>query len=178
MAAGRPALPAVAGLAGTLVEKLRQRREMDMPTGTVTAIGQSSTGKPQVTIDGTKYSAGKTNIQGMQVGDKISYDSNSSNFNGRDIWFLNSWKLLEGASKYPLPNQQATSLPPPAASNRPVGAGSPVLDVERPAISNWVAAAIASGAIKTPADILQWVTDAKHALRVDTSFGTDKDIPY
>jgi hypothetical protein len=58
-----------------------------------------------------------------------------------------------------------------------VKSGGPVVDAERPAISNWVAAAIQAGLIKDKADLGAWVFAAKEALRADSSFEGDDRIP-
>ena len=137
-----------------------------MPSGTVQAIGQSQSGKPQVTIDGQKYSTGKTDITNLQVGDKIEFESNSSVYNGRTVWFLNSFKLLEAALKYP-PKSNGTLTPP----------SSGITEGERAAISNWVAHAIQAGLIKDRADLGMWAVAAKNALRKAAEPTFDEDIP-
>lgn len=143
-----------------------------MPTGTVTAIGQSSTGKPQVSIDNQKYSTGKTPLNGLKVGDRINFDSNSSFYNGKEVWFLNGWKIAQDVdTKYPPSQGQSQQNASPAVSTVVPGA---IADIERPAISNWVAAAISAGLIKGPDEIYRWVNKAKDALR---GIGSDKDIP-
>jgi hypothetical protein len=152
-----------------------------MPTGTVQAKGLSQTGKAQVTIDGQKYSASRSvpSMENMQIGDRIEFDSNSSVYNGKNVWFLNTWKLLEGAAKYPATPVAAPNGSPqgrPLAQAPAASKDAPVQDAERPAISNWIAAAIQAGFIAKPEQIVDWVNSAKIALRTE-GFGTDRDIP-
>ncbi len=150
-----------------------------MPTGTVTERGEFK-GKKFIKIDGDKYSAGKTDLGGLMVGDKIEFESNSWEYQGKTYWGINGWKLLEGTQKYPQQPPQSNGQAAPAPSlGVPVNRlGAPVEDSERPAISNWIAAAIAAGKIESCVDILPWVRAAKAALREDEQFQTDKDIKF
>jgi hypothetical protein len=129
-----------------------------MNKGTVQAVGLSRSGKPTVTIDGTIYSASKVDLGTMRAGDVIEFDSNSSVYNGATVWFLNAWKLVEGAAKY----AQASNVPgtPPPAISQTGWSES-----ERLTISNWVAHAIGAGVIKEPEQIEKWVTAARNAIR-------------
>lgn len=159
-----------------------------MPTGTVTAVGVSRSGKPTVSIDGKIYSASKVETGSLRQGDRIEFDSASSVFNGATVWFLNKWTLVEGATKYPqtgatnvMGHQQSIGEqhPWPIVTKGTVPAlGAPVQDVERPCISNWGAEAIKAGLIKDPADLGIWVNAMKVALRTDSTFSErDTDIP-
>jgi hypothetical protein len=146
-----------------------------MPSGQVTNIGKTQKGKPVVVIDGKdKYYPGNTDITTLRVGDKISFES--AEF-APGAYGMNEWQLVEGASKYPNTVQQVQANPvniPPIHIGVPVNTlGAPVQDAERPAISNWIAAAIAAGLIKDSADLGIWVVAAKSALRADSTFQTD-----
>lgn len=137
-----------------------------MNEGTVQALGKSRTGKPTVTINGQIYSASKVDLGTLTVGDRISFDSASSVYNGATVWFLNAWKLLEGAPKYPGAAPLLTTGSAPIASQTaPQGLSVSITEGERAAISNWVAHAISAGIIKTPQEISSWVQAAKKALR-------------
>jgi hypothetical protein len=157
-----------------------------MPTGNVTNIGKTQKGKWVITINGTdKYYPGNTDIASLRVGDKIIFES--SEF-APGAYGMNDWKLVEGAAKYEpsvtqAPNSGITSNSYPLQTPSPnLGVpanrmGAPVQDSERPAISNWIAAAIAAGKIESCVDILPWVRAAKQALREDEEFQSDRDIP-
>ena len=134
-----------------------------MPQGVITAIGKSRTGKPTVTIDGQIYSASKVDTSNLVVGDKLEFESSSSVYNGATVWFLNAFKLVQAATKYPLPSQ--VPVPPPPLGQTPPFPTGGITDAERPFISNCVAHAIAAGAIKEPEQIEKWVSAAKNALR-------------
>lgn len=181
MALRGPGIRPVAEILRNLARANEQRREMDkamgiIKEGTVQKRGQSKSGKPTITIDGQLYYAGKTDLAGLMAGDRIQYSATEFGERG-GLWGLDKgWKVLQTASPpSQMPGNSAAPAPSPAATHAKMG--SPVIDAERPAISNWVANAITAGLIKTPGDIAQWVQSAKEALRADTSFGTDRDIP-
>ncbi len=159
--------------------------------GTVTARGQSKTGKPTITIDGKLYYAGRTDLAGLVSGDRLEFTATAFGDRGNLYGIDKGWKLVQGAQRYPQQPPQSNGIASPSAPLRPdqvwpapsVGVpvnrlGAPVQDSERPAISNWIAAAIAAGKIESCVDILPWVRAAKQALREDDEFQTDKDIPF
>jgi hypothetical protein len=129
--------------------------------GTITFKGLNKNQKMTVHIDGKVYYPGRLDVSGIQVGDKLDFNAVAFGAKG-DLWGLQSWKLLEGASKYPPSTQSPMVNSAPAPSQAVSG---PVIDAERPAISNWVAAAITAGLIKDRADLGLWIVAAKNALR-------------
>lgn len=140
--------------------------------GTVTRRGMSQSQKPIIIIDDKTYSAAKVDLGGLVSGDRIEFDANSKVYNGSTIWFINSWKMLQAATKPPEEQKYpATPVPPPsqiAAPVRPTPVPTGLLsvtDVERPCCSNWGAELIKSGLVKEPADLGIWVQAILHALR-------------
>jgi hypothetical protein len=129
--------------------------------GTITFKGLNKNQKMTVHIDGKVYYPGRLDVSGIQVGDKLDFNAVAFGAKG-DLWGLQSWKLLEGATKYP-----ASSTPNPIVNSSPAPSQTVtgVMDVERPAISNWIAAAIAAGLIKDRADLGLWIIAARDALR-------------
>jgi hypothetical protein len=146
--------------------------------GVIQKRDRTQKGKPYIVINGTTYYAGKTDIGGLQAGDRVEFESVNFAKDGGEAWGVNEgWKLLAPASKYP-PAGAGASAPGVSPTQREIAApasSGAVVDAERPAISNWIAAAITAGVIKDPADLGIWVNCAKRALRDD--MGTDKDIP-
>lgn len=129
-----------------------------MAIGTVQELGRSRAGKPTVKVDGKLYFAGKCNIDGLQVGSKIDFTSNSfTTDSGKELWGLQSWK--------PVSNGAAPAQHSPTALD----------DADRPFISNVVAHAIQAGHIKTPAEIAGWARAAQRALRLLKSTEPDLD---
>jgi hypothetical protein len=125
--------------------------------GLVTNRGVSPKGKPTVHIDGKLYYCGKTDMGSVSIGDRIEFEASAFGERG-NLWGINRWKLLQGASKYPNANQQITRIDAPAPSNG-------LSEGERAAVSNWVAHAIAAGLIKDPADLGRWANASRHAIR-------------
>lgn len=144
-----------------------------MPQGTVQAIGKSRSGKPTVTVDGQIYSASKVDLSGMQVGDRIEMDTASSDYNGAKIWFLNGYKLLQAAQKYP-PHQQAQT--PISAPTQPVGASSGVSEPERIFAYGVVTEAIKASLVKDRVDLGLWACAAVHAIRFAGTDWPDGDL--
>jgi hypothetical protein len=144
-----------------------------MPEGIVIAKGSSRSGKPTVMVDGQTYYVGKNvDTSTLGIGDKISFDSNSSVFRGETYWYLNSYKVLVAASG-PGPLVTPARTPPVggsgsgqiAAPTPPSATSYGVQDAERPCVSNWGAELIKAGLIKDPADLGIWVTAIKNVLR-------------
>ena len=129
--------------------------------GTITFKGLNKNQKMTVHIDGKVYYPGRLDVSGIQVGDKLDFNAVAFGAKG-DLWGLQSWKLLEGASKYPAstPNPIVNAAPTPSQA---VSGG--IMDAERPCISNWGAELIKAGIIKDPVDLGIWVNAAKLALR-------------
>lgn len=136
-----------------------------MKIGTVTARGTSPKGKPTIHVDGQLYYAGGTPLAGLTVGDKIEFDCSSFGERG-DLWGINKgWKLLEGAHKYPPPQQPST---PAASHERPSAAvehAKAMSEAELRFISNCVGSAITAKTLTDPELISKWVAAAKNALR-------------
>lgn len=129
--------------------------------GTVTGKGLNKNQKMTVGIDGKIYYPGRLDTSDLKVGDRISFNAVSFGEKG-NMWGLQSWKLLEGANKYPPSTQPQTPIAAPSPSQAVSGG---IMDAERPCISNWGAELIKAGLIKDPADLGIWVTAAKNALR-------------
>jgi hypothetical protein len=134
--------------------------------GIVTDRGTSAKGKPTIHIDNQLYYAGRTDLAGLTVGDKISFDSTAFGDRG-DLWSINpGWKLLEGASKYPPSIQPVNVVFPPAAPARPNAPPERAPnEAELRFISNCVGSAISAGTIKEPEQIEKWTSAARNALR-------------
>jgi hypothetical protein len=141
-----------------------------MPEGIVIAKGSSRSGKPTVMVDGQTYYVGKNvDTSTLGIGDKISFDSNSSVFRGETYWYLNSYKVLVAASG-PGPLVTPARTPPVGGSGSgqiaaPSSTNAALTEGERLTVSNWVAAAIQSGAIKDRADLGIWAKAACEAIR-------------
>jgi hypothetical protein len=149
-------------------------------TGTVTARGVSKNGKPTITLDGSLYYAGGTDLTGLAIGDRIQFSATS--FADGKLWGIDKgWKLIEHApeaQKYP-PSTHAQGPTAAYQGQGPLTAGLAVnaapatsgagllavTDVERPCVSNWGAELIKAGVVKEPADLGIWVNAALHALR-------------
>jgi hypothetical protein len=143
-----------------------------MPEGIVLAKGSSRSGKPTITVDGQLYYVGKNaDISSVGVGDKISFESNSSVFKDTTYWYLNSCKVLVPISKMPpVGSAHLVSPAAPKASNAVPEVTFPssswaVQDAERPCVSNWGAELIKAGLWKNPDDMDAWIMRIKNALR-------------
>ena len=141
-----------------------------MPTGIVQGIQRRPGKSPIVNIDGQAYYSGTVDLGNMAIGDKIDFDSASKTYRGEVTWFLNGWKLLTPASRYP-PLSTATPAPhPPVGGTNsgitaPEPSYAPLSEGERLTVSNWVAAAIQAGQIKDRADLGIWAKAACEAIR-------------
>lgn len=117
--------------------------------GTIQEFGSSQNGKPKVKIDGHWYFLGRVKLDGVKVGDAISFEASAFGERG-NLWGLDKWGRLPSA---PQPAQQSN------------GRDHALPEGERLCVSNWVGQAIAAGAIKNPEDIEKWVGAARGALR-------------
>lgn len=126
-----------------------------MTIGTVNEFGRSQKGSAKVKIDGAWYFVGKCNTDGMEVGDRIEFESNVFGDRG-NLHGLQTWKLVG---------------PAPAKANGNAGAVSD--DAEMRFCSNVVGSAIEAGLIKVPADIAKWFWGAKNAMSA-----TDEEPPF
>lgn len=133
-----------------------------MPQGIVQAIGLSRSGKPTITVSGQIYSASKVDLSNLQVGDKIEMDTASSVYNGATVWFLNGFKLLEAAIKYPSPTPRNGVIASPV---KPSASQGGLSEPERIFSYGVVTEAIKAGLIKEPEQIEKWVCAGKNALR-------------
>ena len=131
-----------------------------MPTMTVTKVGQTRSGKPCVYFDGKSdysdayYLGSKTEMP--PEGAVIEAVTASSDFKGKTYWYLNSWKLANGAMQPKAAPQTQGSLPVA------VGWRIDPSDLCRFA-SNVVGQAITAGLIKTPNDLAPWIHAAYKA---------------
>lgn len=156
-----------------------------MPEGIVEAKGQSRTGKGTVRISGQEYYTSNVDTSGLAIGDKISFDSNSSVFRGTTYWYLNAYKVLVAASSMgPGPNVTPSRIAVPAPSSASLAAPlappqAGLTEPERLTISNWVAAVAGrtDSPIKDPVDLIAWAGAAKAALRKAAEADWESDIP-
>src|ERR1700739_1849385 len=108
----------------------------NMPEGIVLAKGNSRSGKPTITVDGQLYYGGKnTDISSVGVGDKISFESNSSVFKDTTYWYLNSCNVLVPLQK--MPRVGSAHLAPPAAPTPSNAPTKGLTEGERLTVSNW-----------------------------------------
>ena len=124
----------------------------------------SKKGTPCLKIGNQVYVATKCDVSEIRPGDNISYEGHT--FGDGKIWEIDSWKLLQGQSKYPPSVQPSNGIAAPEASptvSGPIAGG--VADAERPCISNWGAELIKAGLVKDPADLGRWVVAIKNMLR-------------
>lgn len=128
--------------------------------GQVTKRSVSQKGNPVISVDGKPYVSAKCDVSQLKIGDRISFEAHT--FGDGKVWGLDSWKLLEGVSKYPPSHPSPMTNAAPAPSGALTGG---VIDAERPCISNWGAELIKAGLIKDPADLGIWVTAIKAVLR-------------
>jgi hypothetical protein len=141
-----------------LIQSIKERRKI-MSTVTVTKVGQTRSGKPCVYFDGkldyidAYYLGSKTEMP--PEGAVIEAVTASSDFKGKTYWYLNSWKLANGAlqPKAPVQGQQTTQT---------AGWRIDPSDLCRFA-SNVVGQALLAGLIKTPNDVAPWVHAAYKA---------------
>lgn len=129
-------------------------------TGTVQQFGQSSNGKPKVQVDGQWFFLGKSDMSTVQVGDRISYESRSSNFNGRDLWFIDKYAKLPSTTNgvHAAPAQAPVRTPPTTTA-------SGMSEGERLCVSNWIGQGIGHGTITSPDELDIWVKAALAAIR-------------
>ena len=135
-----------------------------MPDGIVHSITKSKKGTPIVNVSGQDYYAPKVDLSGIGIGDKISFDSNSSDYRGSTYWYLNGYKVLVKATgPGPLVTPAPQSIAAPTLAQQ--GLNAPLTEGERLTVSNWVAAAIQAGHIKDRADLGIWAKAACEAIR-------------
>lgn len=130
-----------------------------MTIGTVQEFARSKKGAPQVKIGGKYYFVGKANIDGLNVGDEIEFESNVFGDRGT-LYGLQSWRPSKVAPKQQS-NGNGHAAPAPAFDG----------DMLRYA-SNVVANAIQAGLIKGPRDITPWFWAA-----MDCPKATDEEEP-
>lgn len=123
-----------------------------MAIGTVQGFPESRNGKPQIKIDGAYYFVGRCDVSSLKKGDRIDFTFNTFGDNGK-LKGLQNWALANGA---PQTNGQM---------NGAAHSASALDDQDRPAISNWVAHAIAAGHIKSPTEIKAWALASQEALQ-------------
>lgn len=131
-----------------------------MTIGTVQEFARSKKGAPQVKIGGKYYFVGKANIDGLNVGDEIEFESNTFGDRGT-LYGLNSWRL----AKKPQNGAQPSNGSAPSAT---------AVDGDQLRYaSNVVANAIQAGLIKEPRDITKWYWGA-----MDSMNATDDEPPF
>lgn len=132
-----------------------------MPIHTVTKADTSKGGAPRVYFDGKHdwkdafYVSKK--ITAPEVGAVIDANTASNDYQGKTYWYLNGWKLAQGAQNgAPTPN--ATLGKPSTFKGWNIDAG----DLSR-FVSNVVGSAIAAQFITDPEQIGPWVAAAYRA---------------
>lgn len=131
--------------------------------GTVNEIGQTQKGTPKVKIDGHWYIAGgQTRIDGLAVGDRVSFDSVQSK-NAPNVYFLNKWGKIGSVAPAPKTQNGNGHDKPSAVSG----------DAEQRFITGVCIQAIQAGHIKAPSEIAEWVIGAKRAL----AYGAGYELP-
>lgn len=146
-----------------------------MITATVTKLDQTKNGKPVVYFDNKHdykeaYFLGKSMPPPM--GAVIEVDTKASDFNGKTLWFVQSWKFASGAQPVntatyapPAPVQgQAPYISPAPSQSAPAGLPMEPGDVLR-FISNVVGQAINAKTIADPMDITAWAAEALSVAR-------------
>ena len=142
--------------------------------GQVQRIGATQKGTPKIQVSGSWYYAGQTDITNMKVGDTVEMDVKSFMAGDKELWGIQSWKPLGDGVHAPAPptgSQFAKTLLP-----TPTGLPEGV----RLTVSNWVAAAITAGAVKTELQLEEFALAARRAYhKVEKWHPVDdeKDIP-
>jgi hypothetical protein len=130
--------------------------------GRVDEVGVSQSGRPKLKINGKWLPAGRLNIDGIEAGSQVSYESGTfKGQNGQDIPCLNSIKLVEA------PSANGTSRTPDTFDAD-----------ELRFISNCVGQAIQAGKCDDPEMILKWAQGAMSALKCLKEGVDSSDIPY
>lgn len=122
-----------------------------MPIGVVQEIGKSGAGNPKLKIEGIWYSAGRCDVTGAKVGDKIEYVYNEFGEprNGKRLRGLDKWRPVVDASGTPETGSTVSEA-----------------DILR-SVSNVVGNLCASGVVKTPEELEKWfVATHRGFLRV------------
>lgn len=148
--------------AGSIALRLFERisaEKFRRPTmfATVTKSDASKAGKPRVYFDGKHdwkdayYISIK--CEAPPIGAKIEAQTHMTNYQGKDYWHLDKWKLVEEQKVIPV-------LPPMAPANgsppKPNGGWDiPSGDLSR-FVSNIVGSAIEKGLIQDPEEIYSW----------------------
>lgn len=135
---------------------------------TITHSDTSKSGKPRVYFDG-KNDWKDAYLLGAKCPDPpkgVPIEVQTHSWrpdNGKyDMWFLDSFKVVEGPVAAPQPAQAAQVRP---STPVPAAPGAPYSEPERMFVSNIVAAAINAGAVKSPVDLISWCNGALTALR-------------
>lgn len=116
-----------------------------MSIGVVTAFETSRNGKPKIKIDNTWMFAGRCDLGGMKVGDRVEYVSEefgSPGQNGKRPVGLQKWRPVMNGAGEPEKGSTVTDA-----------------DILR-SVSNVVGSACAAGIIKTPAELRAWFESA------------------
>lgn len=122
---------------------------MAVERGQVTKTGNTQNGKPWLEISGKRYFAGRCDVSGVRQGQTIEFEWNE--FGEPHPRYGRS----RGLQNWAFVNSPATPSAPSGNLD----------DQDRPAISNWVAHAIAAGLIKSPTDLKGWALASQEALQ-------------
>lgn len=150
-----------------------------MATGTVQAIKRGKS--VVVTISGQDYFPGKTDINGMNLGDAIEFDTSSWTYRGKEYWGINEgWKKINAPATRPgtgpyIPDPMAPHVgikttPESSAYQAPIAAPSapevPQLTQNEQIFCQAVLkSAIEAGLIKTPLEMTDWVIAVRNLCR-------------
>jgi hypothetical protein len=129
-------------------------------------------GRMKVQVSGSWYYASQEDLQGMELGDTVELEVKSFPAGDKTLWGVQKWrKTASGdgvhAPAPPTGSQFAKTLLP-----TPTGLPEGV----RLTVSNWVAAAITAGAVKTELQLEEFALAARRAYhKVENWHPVDDD---
>ena len=130
-----------------------------MATGIIKQAKMSKSGKTlRILVGDEWYSTNNFALQ-QAVGREIQFDVGTSEWQGNVIYWANEAELVSEGSAPATSNQAA---PAQAQSQSPTGTDRMQF---MPFVSNTVAHAIGSGAIKSPEEIYAWASKAFHTAK-------------
>jgi hypothetical protein len=133
--------------------------------GTVQEFTKNQNGRTKVKIDGGWYNVGNDcdlSEATVRIGDRISFDSSSSDFKGKPVWWLNKYSKLAGQNGgMPQDFNPRPTTTPTGSLDEPKAIPAEHL----PCISNTVAHAIGAGLIKDWADLGMCIRATANALK-------------
>ena len=148
---------------------------MSVNTGTVQQFGASKNGKPKVQIDSQWYFLGKTEMTGVSVGDRISFEAKAFGERG-DLWGLQKWAKVPASSNGvhadpPKPSLAPHPSAPYATPSTPTGS---LDEPMRQTCSNIIANLARAGTLKSPDELDVWIAAIKAAFSRQPGEDDDK----